>query len=78
MMVLNYHKALEYVFYSYNTQIQIHKLYYYSITSDHIFHFVVVEMTKPTKNIWQMGFENVIILGFLMADTSSKQLLMHV
>ena len=38
-----------------------------------VFHFVLVEKTKSAKNIWEPVFENVIILGFLMADTSSKR-----
>ena len=32
----------------------------------------LVEIMKSTKNIWEPVFENVIIFGFLMADTSSK------
>ena len=35
--------------------------------------FVWVEKTKSAKNIWEPVFEDVIILGFLMADTSSKR-----
>ena len=35
--------------------------------------FVLVEKTKSAKNIWEPVFEDVIILGFLMADTSSKR-----
>ena len=38
-----------------------------------VFRFVLVEKTKSAKNIWEPVFENVIILGFLMADTSSKR-----
>ena len=38
-----------------------------------VFHFVLVEKTKSAKNIWEPVIENVIILGFLMADTSSKR-----
>ena len=38
-----------------------------------VFRFVLVEKTKSAKNIWELVFENVIILGFLMADTSSKR-----
>ena len=37
------------------------------------YRFVLVEKTKSAKNIWELVFENVIILGFLMADTSSKR-----
>ena len=37
-----------------------------------VFRFVLAEKTK-SANIWEPVFENVIILGFLMADTSSKQ-----
>ena len=37
------------------------------------YRFVLVEKTKSAKNIWEPVFEDVIILGFLMADTSSKQ-----
>ena len=37
-----------------------------------VYRFIVVEKTKSTKNICELVFENVIILGFLMADTSSK------
>ena len=33
-----------------------------------VFYFIVVETIKPTKNI-----ENITILVFLMADTSSRQ-----
>ena len=35
--------------------------------------FVLVEKAKSAKNIWEPVFEDVIILGFLMADTSSKR-----
>ena len=38
-----------------------------------VFRFVLVEKTKSAKNIWEPVFENVIILGFLVADTSSKR-----
>ena len=38
-----------------------------------VFPFVLVEKTKSTKNIWEPVIEEVIILGFLMADTSSKR-----
>ena len=38
-----------------------------------VFRFVLVEKTKSAKNIWEPIFENVIILGFIMADTSSKR-----
>ena len=38
-----------------------------------VFHFVLAEKMKSAKNIWEPVFENVIILGFLMADTSSEQ-----
>ena len=34
---------------------------------------VLVEKTKSAKNIWEPVFEDVIILGFLMANTSSKR-----
>ena len=37
------------------------------------YRFVLVEKTKSAKNIWEPVFEDVIILGFLMADTSSKR-----
>ena len=37
------------------------------------YRFVLVEKTKSKKNIWEPVFEDVIILGFLMADSSSKQ-----
>ena len=37
------------------------------------YRFVLVEKTKSTKNIWEPVFEDVIILGFLMCDTSSKR-----
>ena len=37
-----------------------------------VYRFIVVEKTKSTKNICELVFENVITLGFLMADTSSK------
>ena len=32
-----------------------------------------VKITKFKKNIWEPVIENVIILGHLMANTSSKQ-----
>ena len=32
--------------------------------------FVLVEKTKSTKNIWEPVIVNIIILGFLMTDTS--------
>ena len=35
-----------------------------------VFCFILVEKTKSTKNIWEPVIENIIILGFLMADTS--------
>ena len=35
--------------------------------------FVLGEKTKSAKNIWEPVFEDVISLGFLMADTSSKR-----
>ena len=38
-----------------------------------VFRFVLVEKTKSAKNIWQPVLEDILILGFLMADTSSKQ-----
>ena len=34
------------------------------------YHFVLVEKTKSANNIWEPVIVNVIILGFLMADTS--------
>ena len=34
------------------------------------YRFILVEKTKSTKNIWEPVIENVIILGFLMADAS--------
>ena len=37
-----------------------------------VFHSLLVEITKYLKNIWQPVIENVIILGFVMVDTSSK------
>ena len=37
------------------------------------YRFDLVEKTKSAKNIWEPVFEDVIIFGFLMADTSSKQ-----
>ena len=33
------------------------------------YRFVLVEKTKSAKNIWEPVIVNVIILGFLMADT---------
>ena len=33
------------------------------------YHFALVEKTKSAKNIWEPVIENVIILGFLMAET---------
>ena len=33
---------------------------------------------KSTKNIWEPVIGNMIILGFLMADTSSKQLKIYI
>ena len=38
------------------------------------YRFVLVEKTKSAKNIWEPVFEDVIILGFLMANTSSKHI----
>ena len=38
------------------------------------YRFVLVEKTKSAKNIWEPVFKGIIILGFLMADTSSKHL----
>ena len=35
--------------------------------------FVFVEKTKSAKNIWELVIEDVIILGFLLAYTSSKR-----
>ena len=37
------------------------------------YRFVLVEKTKSANNVWEMVFEDVIILGFLMANTSSKR-----
>ena len=37
------------------------------------YRFVLVEKTKSAKNIWEPVFED-IILGFLMANTSSKHI----
>ena len=37
------------------------------------YRFVFVEKTKSAKNIWEPVIEDVIILGFLMADASSKR-----
>ena len=37
------------------------------------YRFVLVDKTKSAKNIWEPVFEDVIILDFLMADTSSKR-----
>ena len=34
------------------------------------YRFVLVEKTKSAKNIWEPIIVNIIILGFLMADTS--------
>ena len=34
------------------------------------YRFVLVEKTKSAKNIWEPVIVKVIILGFLMADTS--------
>ena len=36
------------------------------------FRSFLAKITKFTKNIWELVIENVIILGHLMADTSSK------
>ena len=38
-----------------------------------VFRFVLVKKTKSAKNIWEPVIEEVIILGFLMADTSAKR-----
>ena len=38
-----------------------------------VYCFTVVEATKSAKNIWEPVIENVIIVGFLMADNSSKR-----
>ena len=38
-----------------------------------VYCFVMAETTKSTKNIWEPIIANIIILGFLIADTSSKQ-----
>ena len=38
--------------------------------SDAIFRFIVTDATKLAKNIWEPIVENVIILGFLIADMS--------
>ena len=43
-----------------------------------VFCFVLVEKTKSAKNIWEPVFESIIILGFLMADTSSKEQKMYI
>ena len=32
--------------------------------------FLLVEKTKSAKKIWEPVIENIIILGFLVADTS--------
>ena len=36
------------------------------------YRFILVKKAKSAKNIWEPVIEDVIILGFLMADTSSK------
>ena len=33
---------------------------------------LLVKITKSARNIWEPVIESVIILGFIMADTSSK------
>ena len=38
-----------------------------------LFRFVLVEKNEIRKEYLGIGFENFIILGFLMADTSSKR-----
>ena len=38
-----------------------------------VFCFVLEEKMKSAKNIWEPVIQNVFILGFLMADTSSKR-----
>ena len=37
-----------------------------------VFCFVLVEKMKSAKNIWETVIENVIVLSFLIADTSIK------
>ena len=37
------------------------------------YRFILVEKTKSAKRIWEPDFEDVIILGFLMANASSKR-----
>ena len=38
-----------------------------------VFHFSLVETAKSAKNTWEPVIENIIILGFLMADTLPKK-----
>ena len=38
-----------------------------------LFCSVVVEIMKFAKYTWEIVIESIIILGFLMADTSSKK-----
>ena len=38
-----------------------------------VFRSFLTEITKFAKNIWEPVIENVILLGHLMADTSSKR-----
>ena len=37
------------------------------------FHSFVTKITKFAQNIWEPVIENVLILGFLMADTPSNR-----
>ena len=43
-----------------------------------VFHFILEEATKSTKNIWKLVIEKVVVLGFLMANSSSKQYKMYI
>ena len=43
-----------------------------------LFCFIVPETATSAKNIWVPVIENIVILGFLMADTSSKLLTMYI
>ena len=38
-----------------------------------VYHFVLVEKTESAKNTWETVIGNMINLGFLIVDTSSKQ-----
>ena len=49
-----------------NTQISV-------VNGFPVFRFVLVEKTKSANNIRELVIENIIILGFLMANTSSKR-----